>query len=136
VATNAGHLLWTRTAYEEQGRALGRRMLAEDLFSGFGLRTLSSLNPGYNPMSYHCGSIWPHDTALVAAGMFEYGMPEGARTIAEALLDAADEETGRLPELFGGFARERFPRPIPYPASCSPQAWAAAAPLLLARFLS
>jgi glycogen debranching enzyme len=136
VASNAGHLLWTKTAYQAAGERVAARFLEPDLFSGFGIRTLSSSNPGYNPMSYHCGSVWPHDTALIAEGMFAYGAKDEGAQVVEALLAAADEQSGRLPELFGGFDRERFSRPVPYPASCSPQAWAAGAPLLLARFLS
>lgn len=130
VSSNAGHLLFTRTATGERGHRLARRLMADDMFTGFGLRTLSSTNGGYNPLSYHCGSVWPHDTALVAAGMFEVE-PRLAHRLAAGLLDAADDD-GRLPELFGGFARRSHPRPVPYPTSCSPQAWAAGAPLLLA----
>lgn len=135
VSTNAGHLLWTGTVLEEYVPTLCERLMDPDMFSGFGLRTLSAHNPGYNPMSYHCGSVWPHDSALVAQGLFEHGLRELGARLAQALFDAADESTGRLPELFGGFERDRFPRPVPYPASCSPQAWSAGAPLLLARYL-
>jgi hypothetical protein len=133
VSSNAGHLLFTGTATGDRAARLVRRLMADDMFTGFGLRTLSASNAGYNPLSYHCGSVWPHDTALVAAGMLRQGFDEGV-TLTQALLDAADDR-GRLPELFGGFARSRRPRPLPYPTSCSPQAWAAGAPLLLAAHL-
>jgi glycogen debranching enzyme len=131
VSTNAGHLLWTGTARPDRSRRLAARLMAEDMFTGFGLRTLSAANGGYNPLSYHCGSVWPHDTALVAAGMAGTGCHAEAGRLAEALLDAAWAFGGRPPELFGGFAADEFARPVPYPTSCSPQAWAAAAPVLL-----
>jgi glycogen debranching enzyme len=130
VTSNAGHLLFTGTARVERAERLAARLMHSDMFSGYGMRTLSTRNPAYNPLSYHCGSVWPHDTALVAAGMTRYGCSEGT-TLARALLDAAGP-TGRLPELFGGFDRSRGGRPVPYPTSCAPQAWSAGAPLLLA----
>jgi glycogen debranching enzyme len=89
----------------------------------------------YNPMSYHNGSVWPHDNALIAAGLMRYGYVEHAQRIAGSLIDAAAFFGGRLPELFCGFDRTEFDTPIPYPTSCSPQAWAAASPLLLLRTL-
>jgi glycogen debranching enzyme len=135
VSTNAGHLLWTGTASPEHAERLATRLLERDVFTGFGLRTLSSTNPGYNPLSYHCGSVWPHDTAIVAAGMLRYGLIDQGSAVAASLLDAAGFGDGRLPELFGGFDRDRFERPVPYPSSCSPQAWSAGAPLLLVRAL-
>jgi glycogen debranching enzyme len=134
VTTNAGHLLWTGTAHAEIGPRVARRLMQDDMFTGFGLRTLSSENPAYNPLSYHCGSVWPHDTAIVGAGFCEYQQHDLALDLTHGLLDAADA-SGRLPELFGGFHRQEHPRPVPYPSSCSPQAWAAGAPLLLARGL-
>lgn len=133
VSSNAGHLLFTGTATGDHAQRLCRRLMADDMFTGFGVRTLSSDNPAYNPLSYHCGSVWPHDTAVVAAGMLRVDRTAGAR-LATSLMDAADG-VGRLPELFGGFSRDAHDRPIPYPTSCSPQAWAAGAPLLLAAVL-
>jgi glycogen debranching enzyme len=135
VSTNAGHLLWTGTATGERARRLTARLLADDIFTGFGLRTLSSDNPGYNPLSYHCGSVWPHDSAIVAAGMLRAGCESEGQRVCEALFDAAAEFGHRPPELFGGFPASRFGRPVPYPTSCSPQAWASASPLLLVRAL-
>jgi glycogen debranching enzyme len=132
VSTNAGHLLWTGTASPEHAERLATRLLERDVFTGFGLRTLSSTNPGYNPLSYHCGSVWPHDTAIVAAGMLRYGLIDQGSAVAAALLDAAGCGDGRLPELFGGFAREEFDEPVPYPVACQPQAWSAGSiPFLL-----
>ena len=89
----------------------------------------------YNPMSYHNGSVWPHDTALCAAGLMRYGCVDEAQRLALALLDAAEHFDWRLPELFSGFDRRDLPTPVRYPAACSPQAWAAAAPVLLLRTL-
>jgi glycogen debranching enzyme len=89
----------------------------------------------YNPMSYHNGSVWPHDNAIIAAGLMRYGYVSHAQRVAGGLVEAAAAFSGRLPELFCGFDREEFEAPIPYPTSCSPQAWAAATPLLLLRTL-
>jgi glycogen debranching enzyme len=101
------------------------------MFSGWGIRTLATSMSAYNPMSYHNGSVWPHDNALCAAGLMRYGFTGHAQRVAQAIFDAAAHFGYRLPELFCGFPREDYPVPIPYPTSCSPQAWAAAAPLQL-----
>jgi len=85
----------------------------------------------YNPASYHNGSVWPHDNAVIAAGLMRYGFVEEAQRIATALLEAAEYSEGRLPELFCGFDREQFAQPVAYPTACSPQAWAATAPIML-----
>jgi glycogen debranching enzyme len=85
----------------------------------------------YNPASYHNGSVWPHDNALIVAGLLRYGFVEEAQRIATALLEAAEYSGGRLPELFCGFGRDQFAEPVPYPTACSPQAWAATTPILL-----
>jgi glycogen debranching enzyme len=90
---------------------------------------------GYNPISYHCGSVWPHDNAIIAAGLMRYGFIGHAQRVALSMLDAARAFDHRLPELFCGFDRAEYPRPLPYPTSCSPQAWASAAPLQLVRML-
>ena len=135
VSSNAGHLLWTATVYDELAPQLAERLMQSDMFTGFGIRTLSNNNPGWNPLSYHCGTIWPHDSAIIAAGMFRYGLNEPAIELSNAILDAAECCSGRLPELFAGFDRSHFPSPVPYPSSCSPQAWAAGAPLMLSRYL-
>lgn len=89
----------------------------------------------YNPVSYHNGSVWPHDTAIVATGLMRYGFVKEASRVAEALFSAAEYFGDRLPELFCGFDRSEFAQPVPYPTACSPQAWAAAAPVQLARAL-
>ncbi len=105
------------------------------MWTGFGIRTLGAAMGAYNPMSYHNGSIWPHDNAIVAAGLMRYGFVAEAQRIALGVLDAAHLLGGRLPELFCGFDRADFPTPVPYPTSCSPQAWSAAAPIQLVRTL-
>ncbi|MEO1064158.1 MAG: glycogen debranching N-terminal domain-containing protein [Actinomycetota bacterium] len=133
VTSNVGHCLWTGIVPEGRARRLAAHLAGDSLFSGWGLRTLSTRDGGYNPLSYHCGSVWPHDTAIAVAGLARYGFDDEAGRIARGLLDASTHSGGRLPELFAGFARSDLGVPVPYPASCSPQAWAAAAPLLLTR---
>ena len=103
------------------------------MFTGFGIRTLSSTTPRFNPASYHNGSVWPHDSTIAAAGMAAVGRHDAAAVVTSGLLDALEAFGGRLPELFCGFARDDRPAPVPYPTSCSPQAWAAAAPYELLR---
>jgi glycogen debranching enzyme len=105
------------------------------MFSGFGVRTLATSMSAYNPMSYHNGSVWPHDSAICAAGLMRYGFVEEAQRIALALLAASTNFGGRLPELFCGFDRAEYRAPVVYPTSCSPQAWSAAAPIHLLRTL-
>jgi glycogen debranching enzyme len=105
------------------------------MFTGWGVRTLGATMGAYDPVSYHNGSVWPHDNALIVAGLMRYGFVEEAQRIAQALFAAAESFGGRLPELFCGFDRAEYPEPVPYPTSCSPQAWAAGAPVLLMRAL-
>jgi glycogen debranching enzyme len=131
LTSNIGHCLWTGIADEDKAAATADRLLSPDMFSGWGIRTLAASMAAYNPMSYHNGSVWPHDNALCAAGLMRYGFTGHAQRVAEALLAAAAHFGYRLPELFCGFPRAEYPAPVPYPTSCSPQAWAAAAPLQL-----
>ena len=137
LSSNVGHCLWTGIATDEHAAAIVERLSSEQMDSGFGLRTLATTMGAYNPMSYHNGSVWPHDTAIAVAGLLRYRHIPGAWALAEqlatGLLDAAHAFGGRLPELFCGFPRTQFGSPVPYPSSCSPQAWASAAPLLLLR---
>ncbi len=135
LASNMGHCLWTGIVDEANAPAVAERLLSPELFSGWGLRTLATSMARYNPVSYHNGSVWPHDSAIAAAGLMRYGFVEHAHRLIEALLDTAAAFGGRLPELFAGFDREQLPSPATYPSSCSPQAWAAASPLLLLRAL-
>jgi glycogen debranching enzyme len=133
VASNAGHCLWTGIAEPERAALVARRLVAPDMFSGWGIRTLARTMAAYNPVSYHNGSVWPHDNALCAAGLARYGHIDEAHRVIDAQLAVAAAGQGQLPELFAGFDRASIPVPASYPASCSPQAWAAAAPLLWLR---
>lgn len=133
IASNAGHLLWCGVPSPERARRVARRLLAEDTFSGYGVRTLASTHRRYNPLSYQLGSVWPHDNALFAAGLARYGLFQEAARVFEGLLAAAGAfEQNRLPELFCGFAREQG-APVPYEKANVPQAWAAAGPILAAQ---
>jgi glycogen debranching enzyme len=132
VTSNAGHALGTGIVEPRRAARLARRLLADDMFSGWGVRTLSARERRYNPMSYHNGSVWPHDNAIFAAGCRRCRLVEPAVTVASALFDAARHfEHARLPELFCGFSRHPDQGPIAYPVACSPQAWAAGSALQL-----
>jgi glycogen debranching enzyme len=135
VTSNIGHCLWTGIVDDAHAGDVAACLLSPELFSGWGIRTLATSMARYNPVSYHNGSVWPHDTALAAAGLVRYGFVDEAHRVIRGLLDVADLSGGRLPELFAGFDRAELDVPAAYPTSCSPQAWAAAAPLLLTRAL-
>jgi glycogen debranching enzyme len=131
-ASNAGHCLYAGVADPDQARRLAATLLAERSFSGWGIRTVAEGEVRYNPMSYHNGSVWPHDNAVVAAGLAAYGQKEAAARILAALLDASlFVELRRMPELFCGFPRRPGEGPTLYPVACAPQAWAAGAVFLL-----
>ena len=132
-ASNIGHCLWTGIVDESVAEQVVRHLLDPSMFTGFGLRTLATDAAAYNPVSYHNGSVWPHDTVLCASGIARYGFRDEAARVLSGLLDAADAFGGRLPELFCGFDRDEVPVPVPYPTSCSPQAWAAGVPYELLR---
>ena len=133
LTSNIGHCLWTGIVDEDKAEVVAERLVSPQLFSGWGVRTLATTMGGYNPISYHCGSVWPHDTAIVAAGLARYGKIDGALRLVDGLLAAAAQMGGRLPELFSGLDRAELGVPVTYPTSCSPQAWAAASPLLCLR---
>ncbi|MHB8220277.1 MAG: amylo-alpha-1,6-glucosidase [Acidimicrobiales bacterium] len=135
LTSNIGHCLWTGIVDEDKAQAVARHLLGRDMSTGWGVRTLASSMGGYNPVSYHCGSVWPHDTAIAAAGLARYGFEDGAQRLVVGLLDAAVAQGGRLPELFSGLDRNDLTVPVGYPTSCSPQAWSAASPLLCLRTL-
>ncbi|MEA2702779.1 MAG: hypothetical protein QOD63_724 [Actinomycetota bacterium] len=135
LASNMGHCLWTGIIDEEHAPLVAERLLSPEMFSGWGIRTLATDMVGYNPVSYHVGSIWPHDNAIIAAGLMRYGFVDEAHRVIKGLLEAAAYFDHRLPELFAGLARDDVPFPVTYPSSCSPQAWAAASPLLFLRTL-
>ena len=132
-SSNAGQCLWTRIANQDHANRLSRTLMGEDLFCGWGIRTISSSEIRYNPMSYHNGSVWPHDTAIIASGLARYGHKQEALRILSALFEASSfMELNRLPELFCGFhKRSDVEGPTLYPVACSPQAWAAGSVFLL-----
>lgn len=126
MSSNPGQALWTGIVDNDKAGRVVDRLMKPDLFSGWGIRTLSYKERRYNPMGYHLGTVWPHDNSLIAAGFRRYGYNDAASRIFVALLEAAMEfEDYRLPELFTGFAREEFGVPVRYPVACHPQAWAA-----------
>lgn len=126
ASSNPGHILWSGTAEPDKARRTMERLLADDLFNGWGVRTLSSRERRYNPVSYHLGTVWPHDNALIAAGFRRYGFDDAARRVFTALVEAATYfADDRLPELFAGFERSEYGVPVHYPVACHPQAWAA-----------
>jgi glycogen debranching enzyme len=126
ITTNPGHCLWSGLLSEEQATKVVQRLVSKDMFSGFGIRTMSTESARYNPMSYHDGSVWPHDNSIVFLGMKNQGFHDEAMQVIDGLLRAATYfEYYRLPELFCGFSSEDEPSPVPYPVACSPQAWAA-----------
>ena len=135
LASNMGHCLWSGIVDESLAGHVARHLLSPALFSGWGVRTLADGMGAYNPVSYHNGSVWPHDNAIIVEGLVRYGFLAEAQRLASALVEAAMHFGGRMPELFCGFARDVHPEPIAYPTSCSPQAWASASPLHLVRSL-
>jgi glycogen debranching enzyme len=136
MASNAAHCLATGLLDADQAAALSQRLLGDEMFSGWGIRTLSTNERRYNPMSYHNGSVWPHDNAIAAMGLAQYGNRAGALRILEGLFDAAVHlETASLPELFCGFPREPRLGPVPYPVACYPQAWSAASVFMILQAL-
>jgi glycogen debranching enzyme len=130
LTSNIGHLLGTGLLSAEEELLVARQVTGPDLDSGWGLRTMSSRDAGYSPLSYHCGSVWPHDTAIVIAGLARAGLGGQAAGLVEGLLRASVAFEQRLPELWSGEGR-----PVPYPASCRPQAWSAAAAVVVAETL-
>jgi glycogen debranching enzyme len=126
VSSNAGHALWCGIARQDRAARLAPRLMADDMFSGWGVRTLSADSCGYNPVGYHLGTVWPHDNGIIAAGLKRYGFSSAARRIVDGIIAAAAEfGHRRLPELWTGFSRRQYPTPIRYPVACHPQAWAA-----------
>jgi glycogen debranching enzyme len=135
LCSNLGHLLWSGIVRDERIDAVAHRLLEPELWSGWGIRTMSAADAGYSPLSYHNGTVWPHDTSLAAWGLARAGRHEHVGTIAHALFEAAGYFDWSLPEVFAGFARDETPFPIAYPTAARPQAWAAGAPVLLIRLL-
>ena len=137
VSSNPGHALWAGIAPPARARQVAERMMRPDMFSGWGVRTLSALEPAFNPLGYHVGSVWPHDNAILAMGLKRYGFEVELNQLATALFDVAQRfDYYRLPELFCGMQRTPQGGPVPYPVACRPQAWAAGTmPLVLTAIL-
>jgi glycogen debranching enzyme len=134
-ASNMGHCLWSGIVDDELAGAVAERLLSPEMFTGWGVRTLAADMAAYDPVSYHNGSVWPHDNALIVTGLMRYGFVDEAQRVAQGLFEAAEAFGGRLPELFAGLDRSAYTAPVPYPTSCSPQAWASATPIQLTRSL-
>jgi glycogen debranching enzyme len=135
LTSNIGHVLWSGIADAQKAGATASALVSQGLFSGWGIRSLSSEEAGYDPLGYHVGCVWPHDSAICAAGLRRYGYDREASLVCKALVDAADRFGAALPEVFAGFARDEADTPIEYPGALRPQAWASGAPLHVLRIL-
>ncbi len=126
VASNMGQALWTGIVSEERAKKVAERLMQPDMYSGWGIRTLSEAARRYNPVGYHLGTVWPHDNSIIVAGFRRYGLDEAARGVMKGVCEAATYFSHyRLPELFSGFSRQDYEVPVAYPVACHPQAWAA-----------
>jgi glycogen debranching enzyme len=130
LCSNIGYLLWTGIVDDDRAAQIAEQLMSETLNSGWGVRTMSDGDRGFNPIGYHTGTVWPHDNSLIVAGLVRYGYRQYANRIATAMLTAARHFDYRLPEVFAGYPREKTPFPVSYPTACSPQAWATGAPVL------
>ena len=135
LCSNIGHLLWSGIVPPERAETIASRLMGDELWSGWGFRTMSTADAAYNPLTYHNGTVWPHDTSLGAWGLSRIGRPRDVERIARTLLEAARFFDWSLPEVFAGFRRDETPFPIAYPTAARPQAWAAGTPILLLRLL-
>jgi len=135
LTSNIGHLLWSGIVPPERVDAIVDQLMGEELWSGWGVRTMSAGDAGFNPLAYHNGTVWPHDNSLIAWGLARYGRWPEAQRIVRRLLNASSYFDHQLPEVFAGFTRTETPFPIPYPTAARPQAWAAGAPVLMLQLL-
>ena len=135
LTSNIGHLLWSGIVPPERVDAIVDQLMGEELWSGWGVRTMSAGDAGFNPLAYHNGTVWPHDNSLIAWGLARYGRWPEAWRIVRRLLNASSYFDHQLPEVFAGFTRTETPFPIPYPTAARPQAWAAGAPVLMLQLL-
>jgi glycogen debranching enzyme len=135
LTSNIGHLLWSGIVDEDKIPAVVESLMSDRLFSGWGVRTMARGEGGYNPIGYHVGTVWPHDTSLIALGLQHRGYRSEATLLASGILEAATYFNNRLPEAFAGYERSLTSFPVEYPTACSPQAWATGAPLLMVRVL-
>lgn len=136
IGSNQGHALWSGVVGPRRAAAVAALLCGPGLNSGWGIRTFAAGQPGYSPLGYHTGTVWPHDTAIAVAGLQQAGFDLEASHLAAELFEAAGTfPADRLPELYCGYGRDEMGPPVPYPVACAPQAWAAAAPLLVVRAL-
>jgi glycogen debranching enzyme len=134
ATSNPGHLLWCESIPQSYAVKVAQRLFKPDLFNGYGIRTMGEREGGYNPVSYHNGSVWPHDNSLILAGLMNYGLRSHAKRLSEALLSALEcAPDSRFSELFSGFSRKEFQTVVGYPSACKPQAWAAGAVIMMLR---
>jgi glycogen debranching enzyme len=133
MTSNCGQLLWSGIVDEEPAASIAENLMGEAMFSGWGIRTMADGDLGHNPIEYHNGTVWPHDTSLIAHGLARYGYRGEAARLMDALVEAAAHFDFRLPEVFAGYGRRLTDFPVEYPTASSPQAWASGAPLLLLR---
>jgi glycogen debranching enzyme len=130
LTSNIGHLLWSGIVEDNKAKSVVEHLMGPKMFSGWGIRTMAMGETGFSPIEYHNGTVWPHDNMLIAAGLARYGFRNEAVTVASAIFEASVFFRYRLPEVFAGYRRERTGFPVEYPTACSPQAWAAGAPML------
>jgi glycogen debranching enzyme len=135
LTSNIGHLLWSGIVDADKAPKIAQHLMSDALFSGWGIRTMAVGEGAYNPIGYHVGTVWPHDSAFAAMGLRRYGFRAEAARLSLAVLEAAVLFRFRLPEAFAGYSRESSRFPVEYPTACSPQAWASGAPLLILRAL-
>ncbi|MFN2544071.1 MAG: glycogen debranching N-terminal domain-containing protein [Actinomycetota bacterium] len=135
MTSNMGHLLWSGIVPGDRARVIAKHLESPAMFSGWGVRTLSTDDAGYNPIGYHTGTVWPHDNSIIVWGLARYGFREQANRFAMALLEAAAFSEFRLPEAFAGYDRAGGPFPVPYPTACSPQAWATGTPFAFLKLM-
>ncbi len=136
VSSNPGHAMWCGIVDQEKAASIVEKLMSEDMFSGWGVRTLSDKERRYNPIGYHLGTVWPHDNAIIAAGFRRYDFNDEACAIFDGIAKAGMHVGYRLPELFAGFSRDDYVIPVPYPVACHPQAWAAGSvPFMLMELL-
>jgi glycogen debranching enzyme len=135
LCSNIGHLLWSGIVLPERVDAVVDALMGEELWSGWGVRTMSTGDAGFNPLEYHDGTVWPHDNSLVAWGLARYGRWPEVQRIIRRMIQASVHFEHQLPEVFAGFARTETPFPIAYPTASRPQAWAAGTPVLLLQLL-
>jgi glycogen debranching enzyme len=132
ITSNAGHLLYARSAPLVSAGRLERRLMSDDMYSGWGIRAFSERHPAYNPLSYHNGTVWPHDNSLIVMGLCNYNFKRSAERVFTDLYEAALHfPYYRLPELFCGMLRQPNDSPVHYPVACTPQAWAAASGFMM-----